>query len=69
LPTDEVAETENDPTTNADSERRGEKETPSSVLAGGLEDGKGVAGALRNALAILEGVLRDAPAAGAKSAA
>jgi hypothetical protein len=69
LPTDEVAETENDPTTSADSERRGEKETPSSVLAGGLEDGKGVAGALRNALAILEGVLRDAPAAGAKSAA
>jgi DDE superfamily endonuclease len=69
LPIDEVAETEDDPTTSADSERRGEKETPSSVLAGGLEDGKGVAGTLRNAHALLEGVLRDAPAAGAKSAA
>jgi hypothetical protein len=69
LPIDEVAETEDDPTTSADSERRGEKETPSSILAGGLEDGKGVAGTLRNAHALLEGVLRDAPAAGAKSAA
>jgi hypothetical protein len=34
-----------------------------------LESGKGVAGALHNTVAILEDVLRDAPAAGAKSVA
>jgi hypothetical protein len=66
LPTDEPAETENDPP--VEPAGRGKKAAP-SVLAGGLEGGEGVAGALRNALAILEGVLRDAPAAGAKSAA
>jgi SRSO17 transposase len=47
---------------------RGEKESSSRLLATGLESGKGVAGALRHAESILEGVLRDAPAQGAKSA-
>jgi hypothetical protein len=68
LPTDEVAETEkNDPP--ADPEGRGEKAATPGVLAGGFEGGKGVVGALRNAVAILEGVLRDAPTTAAKSAA
>jgi hypothetical protein len=66
LPTDEPAEMENDPC--ADSAGRGKKET-TSVLAGGAKSGEGVAGALCNAVAILESVLRDAPAAGAKSTA
>ena len=39
------------------------------ILAGGLEDGEGVVGAMDNAKEILEGVLRDAPATAAKSAA
>ncbi len=68
LPTDEVAEKENDPTTT-DSEGRGEKAATRGILAGGLEDGEGVVGAVGNAMAILEGVLRQAPAQGAKSAA
>jgi DDE superfamily endonuclease len=41
----------------------------SAVVAASAEEGKGLAGALHNAHAILEGVLRDAPAIGAKSAA
>jgi DDE superfamily endonuclease len=67
LPTEEPAETNNDPT-NAESAQRGEKET-SSVVAGDLEGSERVAGALRNALAILEGVYRSAPAQGATRAA
>jgi DDE superfamily endonuclease len=66
LPTEELSEMENDP--SADPERRGKKEIL-GVLAAGAKSGKGMAGALRNAHAILEGVLRDAPAAEAKSAA
>ncbi len=66
LPTEEPAETENDPPT--EQEGRGKKETP-GILAGGFEGGKGVVGAVDHALAILESVLRDAPAKGAKSAA
>jgi hypothetical protein len=41
----------------------------SAVVAASAEEGKGMAGALHNAHAILEGVLRVAPAIGAKSAA
>ena len=67
LPTEEVAETKNDPTT-AESAGRGKKENL-GVLATDLEGGKGVAGALGNAHAILESVLRNAPTAAAKSAA
>jgi hypothetical protein len=48
--------------------RRGKKETP-DVLATGIEGGKRMAGAMDNAREILEGVLGDAPAAGARSAA
>ncbi len=66
LPTEEPAQTENDP--SAESAGRGEKESL-GVLARDLEGGKGVAGALGNAVAILEGILRDAPTSGAKSAA
>jgi len=47
----------------------GGKEQDAGVLAGGVEGGKGVAGTMDNAVALLEGVLRDAPAQGAKSAA
>ena len=67
LPTDEVSETENDPP--ADLEGRGEKAATPGVLAGGAQGGKGVVRALRNAVALLEGVLRDAPTTAAKSAA
>lgn len=48
---------------------RGKKESTGVFLAGGAQDGKGVAGAVGDALALLEGVLRSAPAEGAKSAA
>jgi hypothetical protein len=66
LPTKESSRTENDaPTKKAG---RGEKESP-GVLAGGIESGKGLVGAVDHAQEILEGVLRDAPTAGAKSAA
>ena len=66
LPTKEPSRTENDvPTETAG---RGEKATP-GVLAGGFEGGKGLVGAVDHAQAILEGVLRDAPTAAAKSAA
>jgi len=47
---------------------RGKKEPP-GVLAGGLEGGKGVAGAVGDAVALLEGVLGSAPATGTKDAA
>jgi SRSO17 transposase len=66
LPTDESTETEED--LPAESAEGGKKETP-SVVAGGLEGGEGVAGAVDNAWAILEGVYRSAPTAGAKSVA
>jgi DDE superfamily endonuclease len=60
LPTEELDQkTENDPTT-AKPAGRGEKEAQ-GILAGDLEGGKGVVGALRNANSILEGVLREAP--------
>ena len=65
-PLDEPAETEED--LPVESEERGGKEAP-SVVAGGFEGGEGVAGAVDNALALLEGVHRYAPAAGAKSVA
>jgi hypothetical protein len=66
LPTEEPAETQEDPP--AESAEGGEKESR-GVVAGGPQGAEGVAGALRHALAILEGVQRSAPAAGAKSAA
>ena len=66
MPIEEMTEPENDLPT--ESVGRGKKEAQ-GILAGGLEDGEGVVGAVGNAMAILEGVLRDAPAQGAKSAA
>ena len=47
----------------------GSTEEALGVLAEGLEDGEGVAGAVGDAAALLEGVLRSAPASRAKSAA
>jgi hypothetical protein len=67
LPTEEVAETNNNDAP-VDSAGRGKNEDQ-AVLAGDLEGGKGVAGALCHAQSILESVLRDAPASGARSAA
>jgi hypothetical protein len=68
-PTEEEPAQREEDHPSADSEARGKKETPGVLLAGGIENGKGMVGALRNALAILEGVLRQAPTAAAKSAA
>ena len=66
LPIEEMTEPENDLPTESVG---GGKKEAQGILAGGLEDGEGVVGAVGNAMAILEGVLRDAPAQGAKSAA
>ncbi|MCA1719058.1 MAG: IS701 family transposase [Actinobacteria bacterium] len=66
LPTEEMAETDDDPP--AESEGRGKKEAR-AILAGDLEGSKGMVGAVDHAEAILEGILRDAPTTGAKSAA
>jgi hypothetical protein len=63
---EQPAETGNDPPSEQGG--RGKKEAR-GILAGGLEGGEGVVGAMDNAKEILEGVLRDAPATGAKSAA
>jgi hypothetical protein len=68
LPTEEKAETEDDDTA-VESAGRGKKESSSGVLAAGAKSSEGVAGALCHARSILEGVLRDAPAIGAKKAA
>jgi SRSO17 transposase len=68
LPTEGHTETEDAPAASVSG--RGEKaEEARGVVAGGVEGGKRVAGAVGHALEILEGVLRDAPASGAKSAA
>ncbi|HYQ84095.1 MAG TPA: IS701 family transposase [Rubrobacter sp.] len=68
LPTEEPAEREDAPPPATDAAGR-EKKEAQDILAGDLEGGKRMAGTLDNAREILEGVLRDAPAAGAKSAA
>jgi hypothetical protein len=65
LPTEEMAQTDDD--LPADSEGRGKK--AQDILAGDAQGSKGVVGALDHAEAILEGILRDAPTTGAKSAA
>jgi hypothetical protein len=66
LPTEGPAKTEED--LPAESVEGGKKKSQ-GVVAGGFEGGEGVAGAVDHALAILEGVYRSAPAAGANSAA
>ena len=45
------------------------KNEGTEILAGSLEGSKGVAGAVGDAVALLEGILRSAPAGGTKSAA
>jgi hypothetical protein len=55
---------EEDASTSASMVQRGGKEgrkPASSVLARGTKEGEDMAGALRNALALLEGVLREKP--------
>jgi len=64
---EESTETEDAPAASVSG--RGEKAQARGVVAGGVEGGKRVAGAVGHALEILEGVLRDAPTSGAKSAA
>ena len=64
---EEQTETEDAPAASVSG--RGEKAEARGVVAGGVEGGKRVAGAVGHALEILEGILRDAPASGAKSAA
>lgn len=69
-----VLDTEETSSTSAAEAERGEKEgrkpaASSSVLVGGVEEGKGLAGAVRNAFALLEGVLRQGPARRAAEAA
>ena len=66
LSAEEPTEPEND--LCAKSAGRGKKESL-GVLAGGFEGGEGVARTVGNAVAILEGVLGDGPAIGAKSIA
>ena len=68
LPTEEESAERPEGDLPSGSAEREKKET-SGVLAGGLEGGEGVAGTVGDALALLEGVLRQAPATGAKSAA
>src|SRR5215211_5298973 len=63
---EEPTEAENAPAASVAG--RGEKED-TEMLAGGFEGGKRVVGAICHAQKILEGVLRDAPAQRAKSAA
>ncbi len=65
LPTEEMAQKDDDPP--VDSEGRGKK--AQGILAGDAQGSKGVVGAVDHAEAILEGILRDAPTTGAKSAA
>src|SRR5215210_7299251 len=48
---------------------RGKKEEAEKILAGSVEGGEGVAGAVGDAVALLEGVLGSAPASDAKGAA
>lgn len=64
---EEPTATEDTPTANSSAVR--EKKESLGVLASDLEGGKGVAGALHNAHAVLAGILRDGPAIGTKSAA
>lgn len=68
LPTDDEPTERPEDDLPADPAGREKKETP-GALARSLEGGEGVAGAVGDAVALLEGVLRQAPAAGAKSAA
>jgi len=50
-------------------EKEDQEEPASLVLAGGAEEGKEMARAIHNALALLEGIFREAPAPGIKRVA
>jgi hypothetical protein len=50
-------------------EKEDQEEPTSLVLAGSAEEGKDVAGAIHNAMALLEGILREASAQGVKRVA
>ena len=65
---EEPAQKTRDDDPPSETQGRGKKESE-GILAGGLEGGKGMVGAMDNAQEILEGVLRDAPAQGATKAA
>jgi hypothetical protein len=67
LPTEDTTQKlDTPPATDAAGRRKKEVQ---DILAGDFESSKGVAGSLRNAHEILEGVLRDVPAIRARSAA
>jgi hypothetical protein len=71
LPTDEGEQSAEHPEGDLPAwpARKERKQTLVGVLAGGVEGGEGVAGTVGDAVALLESVLRSAPADGAKSAA
>ncbi len=68
-----VSKSETDTPTAPEVVGRGKKEgretAPLAVVAGDVEEGEGLARTVGDALALLEGVLRSAPAEGAKRAA
>jgi SRSO17 transposase len=68
LPTDDESAERPEDDLPAGPAGRGKKETL-GVLAGGAQVGKGVARTVGHAVALLEGILRDAPTTAAKSAA
>lgn len=68
LPTDEEPAKKKRAPSAEESAGRGEKQTL-GILARGFEGGKGVAGTVGHAVALLESVLRDAPTTAAKSVA
>jgi hypothetical protein len=65
-----VLEERSSSTSSVDRGKKGErKNSASSVVARGTKKSEDVAGAVRDALALLEGVLREAPAQGTAKAA
>ena len=73
VPPGVVLEREEDASTSTAGVERGKKEDreglATSMLARGAEESKDVAGAIRNAMALLESVLREAPTRGVESVA
>ena len=69
LPTDDEPTEQPEGDLPGSSSGRRKKETPGALGGGFIKGGKGVAGAVGDALALLEDVLGSAPATGAESAA
>lgn len=65
---EETATTSTPPTVER-GKKEDQEEPASPVLAGGAEEGKEMVGAIHNAVALLEGILREAPARGVKRVA